>query len=83
MTSISPRHLLDMLAEVADPRKQKTPPPVSRDACAHGCRSPMWLTQLYSDCQMGTPSPCAATCLGIHGETNRGSINLSLSLSAS
>jgi hypothetical protein len=85
MTRTASNHLLDMLAEVPDPCKKKrgSPPPVSLDARTHGCRTPMWLTQLYTDCQMNTLPLRPAKRLGVYCETNPGGINVSLSLSTS
>ena len=80
-------HLLDMLAEVPGSTQEKRmPPSISLNARTHGCWTPMWATQLYSDCQMGTPPPRPATCLGVHCQTNPGSFNrfiISISVSTS
>ena len=48
MTSISPRHLLDMLAEVADPRKQK-----GRRHQGHSILRNYWISRLFSRIRFG------------------------------
>lgn len=64
-------------------QEKRTPPPLSINARTHSHRTPVWTTQLYTDCQMGTHTPKPAKRLGVHGETNPRSLNVSLPLSAS
>ena len=56
-------HLLDMLAEVPDPRKKKGSASLSFDALADVVGS---CVDIYTDCQMGTPPPRPATGFGFH-----------------